>query len=86
MAVPARVICDVFMGAVFAACDVTAKRSRPAALDGAHHLQLVKADVPFVRGPIRSTMGTEDIRNLQIYPSQGGLRRAFPTLLALGLS
>ena len=65
MAVAAGVVGDVLVRAVFAPRDMPAKRRRAAALDGAHHLQLVEADMARIRRPPGSTMGTEDIRDLQ---------------------
>lgn len=63
--IAARVVGDVFMCAVSAARNMSAKRRRAAALDGAHHLELVKADVPCVCPTPDSAMGAEDIRDLQ---------------------
>ena len=63
--VAARVVGDVLMRAVGAPRDMTAKRRCAAALDCAHHFQLVQADVPCVRRTPGSTMVAEDIRDLQ---------------------
>ena len=65
VAIAARIVGDVLMRAVSAPRDMPAKRRRAAALDRAHHLQLVQADVPRIGRPPGSTMGAEDIRNLQ---------------------
>jgi len=53
------------MGTVGASRDMPAKRCRATTLDGAHHFQLAQADVPRIGRPPGSTMGAEDIRNLQ---------------------
>lgn len=58
MAVPARVICDVFMGAVCAAYNMAAARRYGAALDSAHHLHLIKADNGWIgQAPRRTVHG-----------------------------
>jgi hypothetical protein len=48
------------MGTVLAACHMAAEGCRAAALDGAHHLELVEADVAAVgvtpRGPVAAKM------------------------------
>jgi hypothetical protein len=53
------------MFTVFAPRNMSAERRRSAALDCAHHFQLVQANVPRVRRTPGSTMVTEDIRDLQ---------------------
>ena len=53
------------MCAVFAARDMTAKRRRAATLNRTHDFELVQADVALVCRTIHSTMGVEDIRDLQ---------------------
>lgn len=63
--IPARIVGDVLVRAVFTPDDMAAERRRAAALDGAHHLQLAEADVARIGRPPGSTMGAEDIRNLQ---------------------
>ncbi len=65
MAIAARVVGNVLMGAVFTPRDMTAKRGRTAALYGTHHLQLVQADASLISRAIHSTIVAEDIRNLQ---------------------
>lgn len=74
MTIAARVVGDVLVCAVGAACDMPTKRRRAAAFDSVHHLELVKADVACICRAIRSTMGAEDIRNLQQWRRQSGLR------------
>ena len=63
----AGVVSDVRMAArrVLAACDVAAKRRRAAALDCAHHLQLVEARVAAVGLAPGGTVRAEDVRDLQ---------------------
>ncbi len=63
----ARVESDVRMGArrVLAALDMTAERRRAAALDRAHHLQLVEARMAAVGLAPRGTVLAEDVRELQ---------------------
>lgn len=68
--VPARVVGDVFMPAVFTPRGMTAERCRAAARDGVHHLQLVEADMACIGRPPSRTMDPEDIRNLQLRPGQ----------------
>jgi hypothetical protein len=53
------------MPAAFTSCRMTAERGCAAALDGAHHLQLIEADMACIGHPPGSTVGAEDIRNLQ---------------------
>tara|TARA_R110000823_G_scaffold286742_1_gene405065 strand:- start:977 stop:1174 length:198 start_codon:yes stop_codon:yes gene_type:complete len=65
MAVAARVVSDVFMGAVGATRNMTAERRCAAALNRTHDLELVQVDVPSVCRTPGSTMVTEDIRDLQ---------------------
>jgi hypothetical protein len=68
---------------------MAAELCRAAALDGAHHLRLVEADVPGIGlTPCRS-MAAEDIRDLQLWArhDRRSLRRrlflpALPGLLA----
>ena len=76
MPVAARVVSDVRMAArrVLAACDVAAERRRAAALDCAHHLQLVEAHMAAVGLAPRGTVLAEDVRDLQ-YRSNHGRRR-----------
>lgn len=63
------------MPTVFTARDMAAERCRAAALNGAHHLQLVEADMARVGRPPGSAVGAEDIRDLQARRSHG---RALP--------
>jgi hypothetical protein len=53
------------MGTVLAARDMTAERRCPAARDRAHHLQLVKTDMPGIGQTPCGPVVAEDIRNLQ---------------------
>src|ERR1700758_5219429 len=71
MPVAAGVVGDgrVRAGVVLAARDMAAERRRAAALDCAHHLQLVEADVSAVGLTPSGTMVAEDIRDLH---SQAG--------------
>jgi len=88
MSIPARVESDVRMAArrVLAACDVAAERRRAAALDRAHHLQLVEARMAAVGLAPRGTVLAEDVRELQNGPNHdrrryragGFLRSAWP--------
>ena len=83
--VTARIVGDVLMSAAFTPRDMTAECRRAAALDGAHHFELVQADVPRVRRTPGSTVGAEDIRNFQQWTRHGAaLRRPDLALLALG--
>src|ERR1700756_2961719 len=71
MPVAAGVVGDgrVRAGVVLAARDMAAERHRAAALDGAHHLQLVEADVSAVGFTPSGTLVAEDIRDLQSWPA-----------------
>lgn len=64
VSIPTGVVADVLARAVFAACNVTSKRRRAAALDGVHHLELIKADMARMCHTICRSVGAEDIRNL----------------------
>jgi hypothetical protein len=44
---------------------MSAKRRRAATLNRTHDFELVQADVPYVCRTPSSTMGAENIRNLQ---------------------
>ena len=59
-------------GVVLAARDMAAERRRAAALDRAHHLQLVEADVSAVGFTPSGTVVAEDIRDLQNWPAHVG--------------
>ena len=50
---------------VLAACDVAAERRRAAALDRAHHLQLVETHMAAVGLAPGGTVIAEDVRDLQ---------------------
>ena len=65
MTIAAGIVRDVFMGAVSALRHMPAKRRRTATLDCAHHFELGQADVSCVLRSPNSTMGAENIRNLQ---------------------
>jgi hypothetical protein len=62
--ITARVVGDVLVRTVVAPRNMTAKRCRPAALNGTHYLKLVQVDVPGIGCTPSSTMVAEDIRNL----------------------
>lgn len=64
---------DVLMRAVSAAHHMTARRRRAAALNGTHDFELVQAKVPCIRPTPCSTMGAENIRDLQRLNWHGGL-------------
>jgi len=72
----ARVVSDERMAAcrVLAACDVAAERRRAAALDCAHHLQLVEAHMAAVGLAPSGTVVAEDVRDLQNRPNHGRRR------------
>jgi hypothetical protein len=65
MAIATGIVGDGGIAAVFAAFDMAAERGRAAALEGAHHLELVEADVAGVGGPPCRTVVAENIRDLQ---------------------
>ena len=54
---------------VLTTCDVAAERRRAAALDCAHHLQLVEAHVAAVGFAPSGTEVAEDVRDLQNRPN-----------------
>lgn len=62
--VPAGIVGDVFVRAVLTAGYMAAERRGAAALDRAHHLHLIKANMACIGRPPRRTMVTEDIRDL----------------------
>src|SRR5437660_7387141 len=74
MPVAAGVVGDgrVRAGVVLAARDMAAERRRAAALDCAHHLQLVETDVSAVGFTPSGTVVAEDIRDLQSWPAHVG--------------
>ncbi len=59
-------------GVVLAARNVPAERRRAAALDRAHHLQLVEAHVPAVGFTPSGTVVAEDFRDLQGWAAHAG--------------
>jgi len=63
--VAAAVIGDAPMAAVFAGLDMAAERRGPALLDRRHDLELLKAEMPGMGGPIGSTRAAEDIGDLE---------------------
>jgi hypothetical protein len=67
------VVGDMFMGAVCAARNMAAKRRCAAALNCAHHFVLGQVDVPCICRTPGSTMGAENIRDLQRLYRHGGL-------------
>ena len=71
--VPTGIVGDVLMRAVFTSRNMAAERRGTAALDGAHHLQLVEADMAYIGQAPRRTVGAEDIRNLQLCLCQRAL-------------
>src|SRR6201993_5498579 len=74
MPVAAGVVGDgrVRAGVVLAAGDMAAERRRAAALDCAHHLQLVETDVSAVGFTPSGTVGAEDIRDLPSWAAHVG--------------
>ncbi len=65
MAVAARVVGDLLVGAALAAHDVTAERRRAAGLDRRHHLELAEAHMSGVGLTPSRAMRPEDVRDLQ---------------------
>ena len=65
MAVAARVVGDLGVGAVRTCCHVAAERRRTTALDGRHDLELAEADVTGIGPTPSGPVGAEDIRDLQ---------------------
>ena len=63
--VAAAVIGDPPMAAVLAGLDMTAQGGRAAMLDRRHDLELMKAQVSGMGGPISGAGGTEDIGDLE---------------------
>src|SRR6201981_1185093 len=59
-------------GVVLAAPDMAPEPRRSAALDRAHHLQLVEADVSAVGFTPSGTVVAENIRDLQSWPAHVG--------------
>src|SRR5467141_2741056 len=79
MPVATGVVGDLGMAArrVLAACDMPAERRRAAALDRAHHLQLLEAHMPAVGLAPGRTVIAENVRDLQSWSSHG--RRRYGT-------
>src|SRR5215831_4989772 len=76
VAVAAAIVGDHRMGAVLAACHMAAEGGGAAALDGAHHFELVEADAAAVGIAPCGPVAAEDVRDLQTWPGHaGGLRR-----------
>jgi hypothetical protein len=63
--VAAAIIGDECVRAVLAARDMVAERCGAAALDCAHHLHLVEAEVPGIGSAPRRPVVAEDVRDLQ---------------------
>ena len=53
------------MTAVFTSLDMTAQSRRAAMLDRRHDLELMKAQVSGMGGPISGASGTEDVGDLE---------------------
>src|ERR1700730_4132902 len=87
MAITTAVVGDDRVGAALAARHMAAERRRAAALDGAHHLHLVEADVSGIGFAPRRPMVAEDIRNLQCWTGHRCwlLRRRLVLPVLLGL-
>src|SRR5437879_2088402 len=75
MPIAAAVVGNNSVRAILAARDVPAERHRAAALDRAHDLQLVEADVPGIGTPPRRPVVAKDIRDLQRGMGHGRRRR-----------
>src|SRR5262249_15402411 len=74
--VAAAVVGDHCMGAVLAACHMPTEGRRTAALDGAHHLELVETDATTIGMAPRGPVAAEDVRDLESWPGHAGpLRR-----------
>jgi len=65
MPIAAAVVRDPPMAAVFASLDVTAQGCCAAMLDRRHDLEVLKAQVPSMGGPISGAGSTEDIGDLE---------------------
>ena len=61
----AGVVGDPPVAAVLASLDMTAQGCRAAMLDRRHDLELLKAQVPGMGGPISGAGGAEDIGDLE---------------------
>src|SRR5437660_10346543 len=71
MAVAARVVGDPAVAAVLAALDMTAEDGRAAVLDGRHHLELAKADMPGIGLAPGGPVAMEDVCDLQPLAAHG---------------
>lgn len=67
MPIATRVIGDVLMVAVGAGGNMPTERGGPAIFDGRHHFELRQVQVPDMVPAIGSTMGAENIRDLQLW-------------------
>ena len=65
MPIATAVVGNAGVAAVLTAFDMAAERRRAAALDRAHHLELVEADVTGIGLTPCRAMRAEDIRDLQ---------------------
>ena len=74
MAVAARVVRDPAVAAILAALDMAAEGGRAAVLDGRHHLELAKAQMPGIGLAPGGAMAMEDVGDLQPRAAHG--RRA----------
>ncbi len=68
----AGVVGDVVVAAFGATRHMPAERLGSAGLDGRHHLELGQADMPLMGLPPRTTMGAEDVSQLQLGPGHTG--------------
>src|SRR6266851_5056025 len=75
--VPAAVIGDAAVAALFASLDVSAERRGAAGLDGRHDLQLGEADMPGMGYPPGRPSRTEDVGDLQRRPHRRLRRPGF---------
>src|SRR5665647_1336606 len=66
--IPAGVVGDTRVGTVFAALDMTAKRSGATYLYGRHDAPLGKAQMSLVSRAPAGTVAAENIRHLQSWP------------------
>ena len=87
MPIATAVVGDDRVGAVLAARNMAAERRGAAALDCAHHLHLVEADVPGIGSAPRRPVVAEDVRDLQHWTEHScqplRRQRVFPTLPGL---
>src|SRR6266566_160325 len=74
MPVAARVVSDPAVAAILATLDMAAEGSRAAALDGRHHLELAKAQMPGIGLAPGGAMVMKDVGDLQ--PRAAHSRRA----------